>query len=147
MSSVARAERLRRRGGVTPIVGLAVACGLAIGCGAAQETAPTGRALYLRHCASCHGVSGRGDGPVAGSQQQPPSDLTAIAKRAGGDFNEARVMRVIDGRRAVAAHGPRDMPVWGAVFSEESQSQPRAGYVALLHTRALSDYLRTIQQD
>ena len=28
-------------------------------------------------------------------------------------------MMVIDGSREVAEHGPRDMPVWGAVFTKE----------------------------
>jgi len=37
--------------------------------------AAEGRLLYVRHCASCHGPSGRGDGPDAGLFVTPPRDL------------------------------------------------------------------------
>ncbi|MBI1734657.1 MAG: c-type cytochrome [Candidatus Rokubacteria bacterium] len=36
----------------------------------------TGRALYTQYCASCHGPSGRGDGPSAGGLATKPADLT-----------------------------------------------------------------------
>ena len=36
-----------------------------------------GRVLYTTYCASCHGVDGRGSGPVAGSLVVRPSDLRA----------------------------------------------------------------------
>lgn len=34
-----------------------------------------GQALYVRHCESCHGVTGRGDGPDAILFSTPPRDL------------------------------------------------------------------------
>ena len=116
-------------------------------CEAGETPAPTGQTLYLRHCASCHGESGRGDGPVAASLRRPPADLTAIARRTGGRFDEARVMGIIDGRHLVAAHGPREMPVWGAVFSEELEGRRHAAWVVLLQSRSLTDYLRSIQAE
>ncbi len=36
-----------------------------------------GAALYPGHCAACHGVGGRGDGPAAKGLPVPPADLTA----------------------------------------------------------------------
>lgn len=36
-----------------------------------------GEDLYARHCQSCHGPDGHGDGPEAGGQVVPPADLTA----------------------------------------------------------------------
>lgn len=36
---------------------------------------PDGVALYVRHCESCHGVTGRGDGIDAGMLVHPPRDL------------------------------------------------------------------------
>jgi hypothetical protein len=53
---------------------------------------------------------------------------------------------VIDGRREVAEHGPRDMPVWGAVFTEELVGKPFGVYEGVVYTRALADYLRSIQE-
>jgi mono/diheme cytochrome c family protein len=105
-----------------------------------------GRDLYLRYCTSCHGEDGKGQGPVAASLRTPPADLTQIAKRAGGRFDEATVLGAIDGRRAVAAHGPREMPVWGAVFGDELKGQAYPEYVNLLQSRALMDYLHTLQE-
>ena len=124
----------------------AVLAGFSLACEREAPPSPSGRALYLRHCASCHGESGRGNGPVAASLSVPPTDLTGIARRAGGRFEEARVMRVIDGRREVEAHGPREMPVWGAVFSEQQAGEGWPGYTSLLHARALTDHVRSIQE-
>jgi hypothetical protein len=75
-----------------------------------------------------------------------PADLTQIAKRNGGRYDESAVMAVIDGRRQVAAHGSRDMPVWGAIFEEEGRGEPYPAYQGLLQSRLLVDYLATIQE-
>ncbi len=115
-------------------------------CTREQPPQPTGAVLYKQYCESCHGSTGKGDGPVAASLQRPPADLTTLAQRSGGQFDEAAVMAVIDGRRAVAAHGSRDMPVWGTVFEEELKDQPYSKYTALLRSRVLADYLKTLQQ-
>ena len=119
---------------------------LAIGCSTRYVEEPAGREVYLRHCASCHGETGKGDGPVAASLRRPPSDLTTISRRGGGSFDERRVMQVIDGRSLVAEHGTRAMPVWGIVFEEDLEGEPYAGYTSLLRSRNLTDYLRSIQQ-
>jgi mono/diheme cytochrome c family protein len=72
-----------------------------------------GGVLYKTYCASCHGVSGRGDGPVAESLRRPPGDLTLLAVGNDGVFPEDRLVRIIDGRQTVRTHGNSDMPVWG----------------------------------
>ena len=54
-------------------------------------------------------------------------------------------MATIDGRRLVAEHGSREMPVWGVLFEEEREGQPFQAYTGQLQSRALSDYLRSIQ--
>ena len=106
-----------------------------------------GRILYERHCGACHGAEGKGDGPVAASLQTPPADLTRIAERNRGTFDESAVMTVIDGRRLLSAHGTREMPVWGAVFEDtlRDRDAPYPGVTGLMQTRALADYLRSIQ--
>jgi putative copper resistance protein D len=47
-----------------------------------------GAELYRRHCASCHGVAGHGDGPAARALAKDPADLTAkhAADHTAGDF-------------------------------------------------------------
>jgi mono/diheme cytochrome c family protein len=117
----------------------------AIACSDAPKSEVAGAVLYERHCASCHGLTGKGDGPLAATLTVPPSDLTTLARRAGGSFDEAAVMMTIDGRLPVAQHGPREMPVWGAVFAQEHVGEPFAIYGATLDARALADHLRTIQ--
>ncbi len=47
-----------------------------------------GRALFVSHCAVCHGTEGRGDGSAAGGLLQRPADLTAAhtADHTPGDL-------------------------------------------------------------
>jgi mono/diheme cytochrome c family protein len=128
---------------------LTLALGFALAaCGEPSQKTPTGREVYLRHCASCHGLEGRGNGPLAEALVMPPSDLTSLAQRNGGRFDEAAVMGWIDGTRHLSAHGPREMPVWGGIFESEhaEQREPRPAWVALLKIRSLVDYLRSIQE-
>jgi len=74
-----------------------------------------GAQAFKTYCASCHGSTGRGDGPVAAQLRQAPPDLTQFSARNDGAFPSVRLARIIDGRD-VAAHGLRDMPVWGDAF-------------------------------
>jgi mono/diheme cytochrome c family protein len=71
-------------------------------------------------CAPCHGVTGRGNGPVATSLSTPPADLTQISKHNDGTFPRARVFVTIVGVERPAAHGTREMPVWGNIFVGEA---------------------------
>lgn len=54
---------------------LLVLCGLASVAAAAPPEAPSGALLFLRHCAPCHGSSGRGDGPDGDMFTVRPRDL------------------------------------------------------------------------
>ena len=58
------------------------------GCRPEVPPAPTGEEAYRRYCASCHGLEGKGDGPVAASLRRAPTDLTQLARRSGGRFDE-----------------------------------------------------------
>jgi len=115
------------------------------GCMRATPPHPAGDILYRRYCASCHGIGGTGDGPVAPSLRNRPTDLTTLAQRSGGRFDEAAAMAIIDGRQLVTEHGPREMPVWGVIFDQELKDEPFSGYTTLLQARVLADYLRSIQ--
>jgi copper transport protein len=46
---------------------------------ATSASVDDGHTLYLTHCASCHGVAGKGDGPAGRSLNPAPSDLTVNA--------------------------------------------------------------------
>jgi mono/diheme cytochrome c family protein len=77
------------------------------------EDAVPGKIEYLSSCAACHGEDGRGDGILASILKVPPADLTTLARRNGGYFPLAAVTEIIDGRTLIAAHGTREMPIWG----------------------------------
>lgn len=77
----------------------------------------TGKDSFDRYCATCHGVSGRGDGSLASSLNTTPSDLTTLAERNGGVFPRETITAYIEGTgRAIPAHGPTQMPLWGGIF-------------------------------
>jgi mono/diheme cytochrome c family protein len=130
--------------GLTAIV--FVASGLAAATAPARSVkvkTPDGAALYMAYCASCHGRSGRGDGPVAEYLKIPPADLTRIASRAHGVFSAPEVARIIDGRHIVRAHGDAAMPVWGDAFKPLSPGIDDAEVRARID--ALVKYLEAMQ--
>ncbi|MFW2541384.1 c-type cytochrome [Primorskyibacter sp. 2E107] len=79
------------------------------------QDADVGRALYRTHCATCHGLEGRGDGPMAGVMLIKPVNLTELAAQTGGRFPLERVIKRIDGREPLVSHGS-PMPVYGDYF-------------------------------
>jgi mono/diheme cytochrome c family protein len=112
-----------------------------IGTAAADEVA-RGRALYLQYCASCHGLTGKGDGPIARALTTPPANLRRLSERFGNPLPEDQIARYIDGRADVKAHGPRDMPVWGNGFYYDSGDDERR---AQRRIAELVAYLQSIQ--
>jgi mono/diheme cytochrome c family protein len=105
-----------------------------------------GRALYLKYCGACHGESGKGDGIVSGFMRPKPSDLTQIAKQAGGKFPFLETMQIIDGRDMQRAHGDPDMPVWGETFRPPDGASGDARAQVAGRLLILTEYLRSIQQ-
>ena len=101
-----------------------------------------GKDLFMTHCAACHGTDGRGDGPAAASLKIGVSDLTLISKTHDGKFPRLWVIAFIDGEKPIAAHGSREMPVWGRFFRER-EGRDVAARAAIY---SLTDYLETIQQ-
>lgn len=95
-------------------VALLVAAGMVM----AQARRDPGERTFQTYCASCHGVSGKGDGPMVRYLVKAPTDLTLLAKNHGGVFPSLRVSDSIDGRSSheTSSHGSREMPVWGTVF-------------------------------
>ena len=96
---------------------IALLAAITFGCASEPVAEPSGAALFARHCASCHGVFGEGDGPVAAVMQVDVPNLQTLRTRSGGSFPADAVMRYIDGRGLPAAHGARLMPVWGDIVT------------------------------
>ena len=113
-----------------------------------------GRRHFLQYCASCHGVTGKGDGPTAKTLPKRPTDLTKLAKNNNDVFPIARVFAVIDGRIQVMVHGSREMPVWGDIFTQGLKDRMARDYMskdlldALVRTRILTlvEYISTLQE-
>ena len=82
-----------------------------------------GQSQFNKYCASCHGTDGKGNGPVAMSLKEKPADLTQIAKKNGGEFPLQETYQMVDGRKAVSAHGSREMPVWGEELIEPTSAK------------------------
>lgn len=115
-------------------------------CRAGELPQPTGAQLYAEFCASCHGLKGHGDGPLAASAAQTVPDLTRLARRRGGTFPAEEVHRFVDGRSVPRAHGTVQMPVWGSEFlGFDADDATHRRRVAELIDR-LVEYLRSIQE-
>ena len=111
----------------------------------ATPPAFSGNELFATSCASCHGRYGEGDGPAVVDVAASIPDLRYLAARNGGVFPRARVEEIIDGRAIVKAHGDRQMPIWGDVFTELDTSNGSAQARTTAKIRALVDYLEANQ--
>ncbi|MEW6299015.1 MAG: c-type cytochrome [Thermodesulfobacteriota bacterium] len=123
--------------------------GAAPGPGLAQDPASiaSGRREFVQYCAVCHGVDGKGQGPMARQLNIEPADLTQIRKKNGGEFPFWHVYKVIDGREEVKEKGPRVMPVWGAEFQKEAgASTPDVEAAVRERILNLVHYVQSIQK-
>jgi mono/diheme cytochrome c family protein len=121
--------------------------------GPAAKTFDRGRYEYEAHCAVCHGLSGKGDGPFAGQLQTAAvvPDLTELSKKNSGVFPFMRVYEMIDGERSLTWHGTRQMPIWGPRYRSEAGESAyddfRADPDVFVRARilALSEYVYRLQ--
>ncbi len=116
----------------------------------AEQTEDIGQGDYFNSCAICHGDKGKGDGPLAGLLKKPATDLTKIQKENAGVFPFDLLYQTIDGRKAIAAHGPRNMPIWGDKFKREAEgllitTPNRADSFVRGRILALIGYIYTLQ--
>ncbi len=106
-----------------------------------------GEIAFALYCVSCHGESGSGDGPVASALKTPPTDLTQLSAQYGGIFPAEEIYAYVDGRKDVEAHGTREMPVWGNIWSDVDgdEAQEMAESYVDVRLRELVEYIRTLQ--
>lgn len=103
----------------------------------------SGKEMFQAYCAVCHGVDGRGNGPAASALKKAPANLAELTQRNDGKFPELKVIATINGDATVAAHGSRDMPIWGPLFastiSHGSQSDVQ------MRVSNLTAYIKSLQ--
>ncbi len=102
----------------------------------------SGQEMFTAYCASCHGQDGKGDGPAAPALKTPPANLTQLTAK-NGKFPELQVAQAIKGDGTIAAHGSKEMPVWGPVFLYLAHHDPA---VMQLRVRNLTKYIESIQR-
>jgi mono/diheme cytochrome c family protein len=108
----------------------------------------SGAALYRGNCATCHGTTGAGDGPMAAGLPVPPADLRQLAATNGGVFPTERVMATIygySGKDAIAL-----MPEFGPLLDspEVMWLTPDGREIATPSALvALADHVQTLQDE
>ena len=117
----------------------------------AADLIDVGKMEYKYACASCHGASGKGDGPLKSELIRSLPDLTTLAKNNNGVFPFDRVYQIIDGRTEIKTHGSREMPVWGQAFNLQTsiyfENYPAHDTESAVRSRilALTEYLYRLQ--
>jgi mono/diheme cytochrome c family protein len=106
-------------------------------------SAASGVEMFKTYCAVCHGAEGKGNGPAADALKVPPTDLTALAQKNGGKYPALKVAAIIRGEEVLAAHGSKEMPIWGHLFWNMS-----GGHEAEVQQRVanLSKYIESLQK-
>jgi mono/diheme cytochrome c family protein len=102
-----------------------------------------GADLYRVYCSSCHGIDGKGDGPVAPALKSKVPDLTLLTRNNGMKFPAPRVRQMILGDVFVAAHGSREMPIWGPIFHQVERDMDWGD----VRVTNLVEYLQSIQSN
>jgi mono/diheme cytochrome c family protein len=122
----------------------------AAGISRAQSAPSTARKDFVLHCADCHGVDAKGNGPAV--QVIPgfkPVDLTVLSRNHGGQFPREEVQDIIDGRKRLPGHydSDTDMPLWGLTFQPEGREFSKdAEEKVKARISGLTDYIESIQQ-
>jgi len=94
-----------------------------------------GRSIYLSRCVTCHGASGKGDGPMSASLGgEQVGDLSDGEWKHGGTAED--VLRVV----RAGVPGTRMAP-WGPLL-EEAQLRSVAAYCYVLSKQPVPDSLR-----
>lgn len=75
------------------------------------ETIRAGEEIFLSNCASCHGETGKGDGPASRALKPKPSDLALAAASVDDAYLYWRIAEGGAGMRT-------SMPAWKSILTE-----------------------------
>ena len=89
-----------------------------------------GKKLYLTYCSSCHGETGKGDGPAAQSLPVKPANHTAGAVM--NQLTDKFLMEIISKGGGAVGKSPM-MPAWGGAL-KEGQLQDIVAYLRSIAT-------------
>ena len=106
-----------------------------------QTAVVSGKELYLEHCAVCHGVDGKGNGPAAAALKTPPPNLTLLARNNDGRFPSMHVVNILDSNPGAPVHGSQEMPIWGPIFRKLGPD-PNLGRLRALN---VTNYIESMQ--
>lgn len=85
--------------------------------------AAAGKALFEANCASCHGTSGKGDGPVGAALNPPPRDFTVgdfkFDANGNGKAGEEADLELVIQKGAMAYGGSALMAPWPTLSKEQ----------------------------
>ena len=106
-----------------------------------------GKQEYMNSCATCHGASAMGDGPLAELMTVEVPGLTDLASKNDGVFPMLEVIHSIDGRQGTRGHG-YPMPIWGSQYEKDVENPGPYGAEVRIRGRVLSIayYLESIQE-
>ena len=107
-----------------------------------------GQEIYRDHCAVCHGLDAKGEGPMAPAMMIKPRNLTELSKDNEGVFPLVRVIKRIDGREELVSHGS-PMPVYGQFFEGESELLKTEAGQPIYTSKpvvALVEWLKSVQE-
>jgi mono/diheme cytochrome c family protein len=111
-----------------------------------KVAANDGKQMYVNYCAPCHGMDGKGNGPVAPVLKRQPANLALLSKAHGGKFPASHIITVLQFGTENPSHGSALMPVWGPMFEKmDSHTLPQDDARALRISN-LSEYLRSMQE-
>ncbi len=108
---------------IASIISLAALAVMLVPSTALSADAEKGKATYTANCLSCHGETGKGDGPVGAVLQPPPRNLAsgdfAFDTDEDGTKGTAADLTAVISKGAGAFGGNQMMAPWGGVLSDE----------------------------
>jgi mono/diheme cytochrome c family protein len=127
--------------------------GVAATTGSTHAQINQGELEFRLYCAQCHGLEATGNGPIARALKKKPANLRMLTKDNAGIFPEQKIRDFIDGVKDIAAHGGREMPIWGLVFQARTNVRPESGAPPISQEEVnhridlLVDYIKSIQRN